>query len=328
VLDEKDETVVLPRNLETGKALGGPVRLTRVPERVISCSGHEDGRIAIGLVNGDSTAFLVWNPKLGSAAPQRLEVQNVSSCKLGSEGFLWTLADTGLAQRWNMENGNLERTLGGAELLATVTTPLGVMYTAISVPNQGAIVKSIGPLGPAMHNLAGTNGVQQALFINDRQLAVLVRGKDRDQLTTCATPFICADPVAMDTAPSRITVLATDDKRLVTGHEDGVIEIWRPLVKKPAHVLPGHGAAARFVAFDEQRKWMATSYADGTVNVWDSTRLLTEPLVRLSTRTRSSGAPTIAFEPGNPAPALLVGSVDGEVWRWTLGSESILPTGN
>ncbi|MCJ7819903.1 MAG: hypothetical protein MUP53_01770, partial [Bacteroidales bacterium] len=59
------------------------------------------------------------------------------------------------------------------------------------------------------------------------------------------------------------------DQRLVTGDEAGSIEIWNTAEKRIADSFPGHDSGIKHIAFNRNRKQMATAGEEKFIKLWN-----------------------------------------------------------
>jgi WD40 repeat protein len=129
------------------------------------------------------------------------------------------------------------------------------------------------------------------------------------------------NPVRRQQTPSPIThmVLATAAGRVLTGHADGTVRIWRLADFYLLQVRELHRGDVRAVAIDPVALRYASSGTDGTIQVFDESgaaRQLAAPLV---------DAWTLAFAPDGQS---LYGGGWFRLFRWNLsdGVLDVLPT--
>jgi WD40 repeat protein len=129
------------------------------------------------------------------------------------------------------------------------------------------------------------------------------------------------NPVRRQQTPSPIThmVLATAAGRVLTGHADGAVRVWRLADFHLLQVRELHRGAVRAVAIDPVELRYASSGADGTIQVFDESgpaRQLAAPPV---------DAWTLAFAPDGRS---LYGGGWFRLFRWNLsdGVLDVLPT--
>jgi WD40 repeat protein/serine/threonine protein kinase len=71
------------------------------------------------------------------------------------------------------------------------------------------------------------------------------------------------------------------DGYLVTGKQDGTVQIWDAQTRKKVHDLGTHGREIRAVVYSPDGKHLATASGDGQIKLWDATRLDQERQTRL-----------------------------------------------
>jgi WD40 repeat protein len=116
--------------------------------------------------------------------------------------------------------------------------------------------------------------------------------------------------------PDEVSALAfrPDGKRLVTAGDS--VRTWQAGDGSPVRSLPGSDSAARAVAFDEAGRRMAGAGADGTVRVWEGSKL----------RRRLTGhlGPVLALAFGPPdgklAGQLITAGADDTIRTWDLAT--------
>ena len=329
---EKTDVVAfqLPDSNEPRAKSASGISIPLAPELTFGCTGVADDRIAIGMSIGDDTVILIWNRKAPGNRPQQIRTPSVVACRLDGES-LWTLTDAGQLQRWNASSSVVE-SRGGARLLDALLVAGGELLAAFAVPRHGILVRSMTTTATAATALASDGDAEFAVFAGERELVAAIAATDGPRLVAWPLPLRSEvkrvlEP-AITTASRRPAVTALvrlgSEPILAAGFADGAVQLWKPAEVKPSTVLPGYGSPARHIIVDDVQRWIATSYDDGTVSLWElhptDPQAGREPLIRLNVRGRTPGAPAIVFAGAGPA-ALITGSTDGQIKRWTLGGE-------
>jgi WD40 repeat protein len=116
--------------------------------------------------------------------------------------------------------------------------------------------------------------------------------------------------------PDKVSALAfrPDGKRLVTAGDS--VRTWQAGDGSPVRSLPGSDSAARAVAFDEPGRRMAGAGADGTVRVWEGSKL------RRCLTGHIGPVLALAFGPpdGKLAGQLITAGTDDTIRTWDLAT--------
>jgi len=326
-----------PADLVAAKASGIGFPVSRSPDAMFGCGGSSETFVAAGLSIGDYTSIFVWNPKIVGAEPKRLPVKGAVSCRFTSNG-LATLTDAGLLELWNPTSGERTDARGGATLLASSfmpgLPPSGVL-SVIGIPGHGAVADVVSGNTTERTTLARNGDVTFAAVAGetvggDHALVAVLPNGNGEEIRVWPLPFGTAsralDPKFGPGAAPLVTALTGlgDAWFVAAGYADGSVRLWTE--KDAMVVLPGNGVAARHIVADEGGRWIAVSYDDGTVSVWESpspteATAKREALLRLNARGRTGGAPLVTFQSYKGGPALITGSSDGQIKRWSLGGE-------
>jgi WD40 repeat protein len=318
VFAERTGLVVEAVDLETGKRSGIQMALPRAPEKVVRCTTTVRG-VAFAAVNG-RTGTIYALPEKGATTIRASEgLANVAACSLDDQ-LLWTLTDKGLVRADVIVNSEIAEQRGGASLLAAHLSADDVLRAAIAAPGHDVMIASLSQKGRSVQYVSDSAAADRAVFVSDNEIAIAAGRKM--SIATLAAP---ARTRSLDTKSDRaVTALVMAGQLLVAGHEDGIVEMWKPGEQKAFVVLPGHGSPARFVALDHASRWAAVSYDDGSVQIWqmahDPKHGGRVPLVRLDARGRTRGAAAILFGNDDPATTLYTGNADGQVKRWNIGA--------
>jgi WD40 repeat protein len=109
--------------------------------------------------------------------------------------------------------------------------------------------------------------------------------------------------------------LSPDGSRLVTGSEDGVLNVWDVLTGQRLGTLAAHAGAIRDCAFADA---IVSASHDGTLRIWNPDRR-SEPLA-LTGHT----APVLVCRISPDAKQVLSGGADHYLKLWDIGSGTLL----
>jgi WD40 repeat protein/serine/threonine protein kinase len=117
-----------------------------------------------------------------------------------------------------------------------------------------------------------------------------------------------------------------DGHYLVTGKQDGTVQVWDARTHKKVRDLGTHGREIRAVVFSPDGKHLATASGDGLIKLWDAARLDQEQLPRFAPlRARVPGPSlNVAFSPDSQR--LASGGADNTVKVWDVQTGRELQT--
>ncbi|HUG93766.1 MAG TPA: hypothetical protein VML55_23255 [Planctomycetaceae bacterium] len=112
---------------------------------------------------------------------------------------------------------------------------------------------------------AGADGPEQAVKVWDAE-----SGRGIFELKNRAPEFAAPDAV-----PYFAVAFSPDGRYLVTGKQNGDVEVWNAETGGKVHKLGKHEKEIRGLVFspDNDRRWLASASGDGVVKIWDAKRL-------------------------------------------------------
>ncbi|MGL5082038.1 MAG: trypsin-like peptidase domain-containing protein [Microcoleaceae cyanobacterium] len=123
-----------------------------------------------------------------------------------------------------------------------------------------------------------------------------------------------------------ILSLALMPSYAISGNSNGNISIWNLATGEPKKIWRGHSSAINSVATDRDGKILVTGSDDGTIKLWDLTRISeteTVPLIH-TLKAHTNAVLTVAISPNNQLVAS--GSWDNTVKLWNLQTGELLQT--
>jgi len=117
-----------------------------------------------------------------------------------------------------------------------------------------------------------------------------------------------------------------DGRYLITGKQDGAVQVWDALSGMQVQTLGTHGREVRGVAFSPDGRHLASASGDGEVKLWDATRLDEKQVPRLPPlRARVPGpCLNVAFSPDSQR--LVTGGTGNTIKIWDVPTGKELQT--
>jgi len=117
-----------------------------------------------------------------------------------------------------------------------------------------------------------------------------------------------------------------DGKYLVTGNQNGAVQVWDARDGKAVQTLGTHGQEIRGVVFSRAGGHLASASGDGVVNLWDATRLDQEQPLRLFTDHARVPGPFLNVDFSPDGKRLATVGENNEVKVWDVATRQVLLT--
>ena len=220
-------------------------------------------------------------------------------------------------RQWNVQDGTLKRVLSRR-------SP-GVSITSVALSQDGGL-EALGTAnglvrvwntrgGDLAYDLVGHEGAVQALGVTPDGVWLCSGSADRTlrvwrlangALSTTYPNFDRGDGMGVLAIGGGNGWVATAAGPWGDGTVNPVIKLWPVMFDRPIHLLRGHRAAVRSVAFRPGSDLLASADEAGTVKLWNS-----RTAECLRSVTSATPAQTLAFSPGGQW--LVAGMADGRV---------------
>jgi WD40 repeat protein/serine/threonine protein kinase len=98
--------------------------------------------------------------------------------------------------------------------------------------------------------------------------------------------------------PYQVVAFSPDGRYLVTGQQEGAVQVWDAWTGQPVGPLTTHDREIRGLVFSRDGRHLASASGDGMVKLWDATRPDEKQEARLTLRARVPGpSVNVAFSP-------------------------------
>ena len=285
-------------------------------ETVLAVALSPDGRV-LAAASGDGVTL--WDAASGRALRQLAGHQEtVETIAFKPDGTEIASGGSDASIRlWNVADGSLKRVIS--------RRPPGVSIASVAFSQDGKL-EALGTAhglvrvwntrtGNLVYDLAGHEGAVQALGFTADGVSLCSGSADRTMrvwrlsngaLSTTYPNFDRGDGMGGLAIGGSEGWVATAAGPWGDGAVNPVIKLWPVMFDRPVHLLRGHRAAVRSVAYRLGSDLLASADADGVVKLWNA-----RSAACLRTATNASPAEAIAFSPGSQW--LVAGMADGRV---------------